>query len=117
MIDLIIAYLAVIVVILLFIIAFLTFYIIYERRKTTIIPLNKDQRIVVPLLNLKTTTDRSSGDHSNSASLTTTHKRMTKRLRHRVKLRYFFLKHFLILLAKNFIYSYSKFSRISSFKR
>jgi hypothetical protein len=80
MIDLIIAYLALIVVILLFIIAFLTLYIIYERRKTTLIPLNQDKRIVVPLLTLKTN-DKSSGDHSNSA----THKRMTKRLRHRVK--------------------------------
>jgi hypothetical protein len=80
MIDLIIAYLALIVVILLFIIAFLTLYIIYARRKTTSVPLDKDKRIVLPLLALKTN-DRSSGDHSNSA----THKRMTKRLRHRVK--------------------------------
>jgi hypothetical protein len=80
MIDRIIAYLALIVVILLFIIAFLTLYIIYERRKTTIIPLNKDKRIILPLLTLKTN-DKSSGDHSNSA----THKRITKRLRHRVK--------------------------------
>jgi hypothetical protein len=84
MIDLIIAYLALIVVILLFIIAFLTLYIIYERRKTTIIPLNKDKRIIVPLLALKTN-DRSSGDYSNSATLSAIHKRMTKRLHHRVK--------------------------------
>ncbi len=80
MIDLIIAYLALIVVILLFIIAFLTLYIIYERRKTTI----KDKGIIIPLLTLKTN-DKSSGDHSNSATLSGTHKRMTKRLRHRVK--------------------------------
>ncbi len=73
MIDHIIASLVLIVVILLVIIAFLTVYIIYERRKTTILPLNK----FVPLL----TYDKSSGDHSNSA----THKRMTKRLRQRVR--------------------------------
>jgi hypothetical protein len=85
MIDLIIAYLVLIVVILLVIIAFLTFYIIYERRKTTI----------VPLLTLKTN-DQSSGDHSNSA----THKRITKRLRQRVKIDFS-----------------SKFSRISSLQR
>jgi len=92
MIDLIIAYLALIVVILLFIIAFLTLYIVHERRKTTIVPLNKDKRIVVPLLTLKTN-DRSSGDHSNSATLTATRKRMTKRFRHRVKF-YFSKKQF-----------------------
>lgn len=79
MIDLIIAYLALIVVILLFIIAFLTLYILYEHRKT----LTKDKNLVVPLLTLKTN-ERSSGDHSNSAILSTTHKRMTKRLRYRV---------------------------------
>jgi hypothetical protein len=77
MIDHIIASLVLIVVILLVIIAFLTFYIIYERRKTTILPLNK----FVPLL----TYDKSSGDHSNSA----THKRITKRLRQRVRLDFF----------------------------
>jgi hypothetical protein len=92
MIDLIIAYLALIVVILLFIIAFLTLYIVHERRKTTIVPLNKNKRIVVPLLTLKTT-DRSSGDHSNSATLTATRKRMTKRFRHRVKF-YFSMNNF-----------------------
>ena len=73
MIDHIIASLVLIVLILLVIIAFLTVYIIYERRKTTILPLNK----FVPLL----TYDKSSGDHSNSA----TNKRMTKRLRQRVR--------------------------------
>ena len=81
MIDLIIAYFSLIVVILLFIIAFLTLYIIYERRKISIIPLNKDKKVILPLLTFKTN-DKSSGDHSNSA---TTHKRMTKRLRNRVK--------------------------------
>lgn len=117
MIDLIIAYLALIVVILLFIIAFLTLHIIYERRKTTIIPLNKDKNIVLPLLTLKTN-DRSSGDHSNSATLSTTHKRMTKRLRYRVKFKIFLcskISFFSSSLATDTISSYSKFSRISSF--
>lgn len=93
MIDLIIVSLILIVVILLLIIAFLTFYIIYEHRKCTVNSWkqknnnnNNEQRVVVPLLTLKTN-DRSSGDHSNSASLISTPKRMTKRLRHRVKQR------------------------------
>lgn len=85
MIDLILASLVLIVVILLFIIALLTFYIISEHRKTTIIPWKTEKRVVVPLLTLKSN-DRSSGDHCNSATLTSTHKRMTKRLRHRVNL-------------------------------
>ncbi|CAF1395809.1 unnamed protein product [Adineta steineri] len=78
MIDLVIVYLSFILGILLLIIAFLIFYIIHERRKTTIIPLDKTKRIILPLLTLKSN-DRSSGDHSNSA----TRKRMIKRLRHR----------------------------------
>ena len=91
MIDLIIISLILIVVSLLFIIVFLTVYLISERRKpTTLLPLNNEKRIVVPLLTLKTN-DRSSGDHSNSAILSATHKRMTKRLRQRVKLHRFLL--------------------------
>ncbi|CAF1067942.1 unnamed protein product [Rotaria sp. Silwood1] len=82
MIDLIIAYLALIVIILLLIIVFLTFYIIYEHRKKTIIPLNKDN-IVLPLLTLKTN-QRSNTNQSNSAILSTTHnKRTMKRIRDR----------------------------------
>lgn len=79
MIDLIIAYLALIVVILLFIIVFLTFYLIYDRRKLEM-KTDDSRRIVLPCLTLKSQ-DRSSGDHSNSAST----RRTTKRLRYRVK--------------------------------
>ena len=116
MIDLIIAYLSLIVVILLFIIASLTLYIIHERRKTTLVPLNKDKRIVIPLLTLKTN-DRSSGDHSNSATLTATRKRMTKRLRHRVKI-YFSINNFEMFsfLATDIIYPHTKLSRFSPIK-
>lgn len=91
MIDLILASLVLIVVILIFIIAFLIFYIISEHRKTTIIPWNNEKRLVLPLLTLKSN-DRSSGDHCNSATLPSSHKRMTKRLRHRGIPRTLFLR-------------------------
>ncbi|CAF1120947.1 unnamed protein product [Rotaria sordida] len=82
MIDLIAAYLVLIVIILLFIIIFLTFYIIYEHRKKTIIPLNKDN-IVLPLLTLKTN-KQSNSNHSNSAIFSSIpNKRTMKRIRHR----------------------------------
>ena len=116
MIDLIIVSLILIVVILLLIIAFLTFYIIYEHRKSTVNSWkrkkNNEQRVVVPLLTLKTT-DRSSGDHSNSASLISTPKRMTKRLRHRVKEKNKESSS-LSSLVSNILHSYTKFSRFSS---
>ncbi|CAF2789171.1 unnamed protein product [Rotaria sp. Silwood2] len=82
MIDIIVAYLALIVIILLFIIVFLTFYIIYEHRKKTMISLNKDN-IVVPLLTLKTN-EQSNSNQSNSAIFSTTYnKRTMKRIRYR----------------------------------
>jgi hypothetical protein len=95
MIDLIIAYLSLIVIVLLLIITFLTLYIIYERRKTLIVSSIKDKNLVVPLVTLKTN-NGPSGDHTNSSALSNTNKRMTKRMRHRVK-----------------FYSFSLFSLIS----
>ncbi|CAF0975857.1 unnamed protein product [Rotaria magnacalcarata] len=77
MIELIIAYLTLIVIILLFIIVFLTLYIIHEHRRKNITQLNQDQYIV-PLLTLKTN-EQSNGNNSNSAILSAT----PKRTRHR----------------------------------
>ena len=111
--DRIIAYLAIIVILLLFIISFLIFYIIYEHRKRTISSLNKE-KVVLPLLTLKTN-DQSNINHSNSAIFSTTNKRMMKRLRHQVKFGFFAKKLFFkSFLAITIIYSYTKFSRFSS---
>ena len=85
MIDLVIAYLALIVVVLLFIVVFLTLYIIYDRRKTLSLPssLNEKNRLV-PLFALQST-GGPGGDHSNSSALSTSTKRTSKRIRYRVK--------------------------------
>ena len=84
MIDLIIAYLALVVVVLLFIIAFLTLYIVYERRKSLSLPAMNDKSVVVPFLTLKAS-GGPGGDHSNSSALSSTNKRLSKqRVRHRV---------------------------------
>jgi hypothetical protein len=86
MIDLVIAYLALIVVVLLFIVVFLTLYIIYDRRKPlSRLPssLNEKNRLV-PLFALQSTVGPS-GDHSNSSALSNPTKRTSKRIRYRVK--------------------------------
>ena len=118
MIDLIIAYLALVVVVLLFIIAFLTLYIVYERRKSlTLSPIN-DKSVVVPFLTLKAT-GGPGGDHSNSSALSSTNKRMSKqRVRHRVgessRAR---LSRHSSLVATDGVHSQSEFERFSRVQR
>lgn len=87
MIDLVIAYLALMVVFLLFIVVFLTLYIVYDRRKTLSLPssLNEKNRLV-PLFALQSS-GGPSGDHSNSSALSNSTKRTSKRIRYRVKCR------------------------------
>ena len=85
MIDLVIAYLALVVVVLLFIVIFLTLYIIYDRRKTLSVPLSLNEKNrLVPLFALQST-GGPSGDHSNSSALSNSMKRTSKRIQYRVK--------------------------------